>query len=327
MQSAKNEAPHRGLKDYFWIAARGYCMGAADVVPGVSGGTMAFILGIYEELLEAIRAVDLKFIRLLVTLRFRQAFKDYPWKFVLSLVIGIFTAILTLAQSLRWALEFHPTLVWAFFFGLVLASVFVVRKRISRWSPGLLLVTGVSALGAYLLVGMVPVDTPDAPWFLFLSGAIAINAMILPGISGAFILVLLGKYQFMLDAVVQANIVVLLTVISGALVGLVSFARALRWLIHNYHDYTIAVLIGLIIGALRKVWPWKEFVGIDPDSLEELHYILEVNVLPKAFTTDVAIAIGLMILGFVLVLILDHLAARDTDVGSKPTPKNLPLIR
>jgi putative membrane protein len=167
MQSAQNNATHRRLKDYFWIAARGYCMGAADVVPGVSGGTMAFILGIYEELLDAIRAVDLKFIRLLLTFRLRQAFNDFPWKFVLSLVIGIITAILTLARSLSWALEHHPTLVWSFFFGLVLASVFVVRKRVVRWNLGSLLVTALAAFSAYLLVGMVPVETPDAPWFLF----------------------------------------------------------------------------------------------------------------------------------------------------------------
>jgi len=256
MHSTKDHQTRRGLRDYFWIAARGYCMGAADVVPGVSGGTMAFILGIYEELLDAIRAVDIRFIRLLLTMRFRQAFIDFPWKFVLSLVVGIFAAILTLARSLSWALEHQPTFVWSFFFGLVLASIFVIRKRIVAWNLALLLITVLAAVGAYLLVGMVPVETPDAPWFLFLSGAIAINAMILPGISGAFILVLLGKYQFMLDAVVQGDFVVLFIVICGALVGLLIFARILRWLLRHYHDYTVAVLIGLIIGALRKVWPW-----------------------------------------------------------------------
>jgi putative membrane protein len=317
MQSAQNNATHRRLKDYFWIAARGYCMGAADVVPGVSGGTMAFILGIYEELLDAIRAVDLKFIRLLLTFRLRQAFNDFPWKFVLSLVIGIITAILTLARSLSWALEHHPTLVWSFFFGLVLASVFVVRKRVVRWNLGSLLVTALAAFSAYLLVGMVPVETPDAPWFLFLSGAIAINAMILPGISGAFILVLLGKYQFMLDAVVQGNYIVLLVVICGALVGLIAFARVLRWLIYNYHDYTIAVLIGLIIGALRKVWPWKESIGVNSGASDELAYVLEKNLLPTTLSTDVVLAILLMVLGFILVLILNNLAARRQEIDQE----------
>jgi len=289
-------------------------MGAADVVPGVSGGTMAFILGIYEELLDAIRAVDIRFIRLLLTMRFRQAFIDFPWKFVLSLVVGIFAAILTLARSLSWALEHQPTFVWSFFFGLVLASIFVIRKRIVAWNLALLLITVLAAVGAYLLVGMVPVETPDAPWFLFLSGAIAINAMILPGISGAFILVLLGKYQFMLDAVVQGDFVVLFIVICGALVGLLIFARILRWLLRHYHDYTVAVLIGLIIGALRKVWPWKEYVESEPGTVDQLIYVIEKNVLPETFSNDVALALGLMVLGFILVIILDYLAAQKTEI-------------
>jgi putative membrane protein len=314
MQQTVNDVKPRSFKEYLGIAARGYVMGAADVVPGVSGGTMAFILGIYEELLDAIRSVDLKLIRLVFTLQIREALDNFPWKFLLALVLGIFTAILTLAKSLSWALMNHPTLIWSFFFGLVLASVFVVRNRIARWSPGLLLVTGLAALGSYLLVGMVPVETPNDAWFLFLSGAIAINAMILPGISGAFILVLLGKYQYLLEAVVEGNIVVLLLVISGALVGLITFARVLRWLFHHYHDLTVAVLIGLIIGALRKVWPWKEFVGGDPDAVEEIIVMLEVNVLPESLTPDVILAIALMGLGFVLVLVLNRLASHKRQV-------------
>ncbi|MBE0409843.1 MAG: DUF368 domain-containing protein [Anaerolineales bacterium] len=297
------------------MAARGYIMGAADVVPGVSGGTMAFILGVYEELLDAIRAVDLKFIRLMLTFRFREALDDFPWRFVLAIVAGIFTAILTLAKSLSWALENHPTLVWSFFFGLVLSSVFVVRTRIPRWGIGLLLTTALAALGSYLLVGMVPVETPNDPWFVFLSGAIAINAMILPGISGAFILVLLGKYKYVLDAVVEGDIVVLLLVISGAVVGLVTFARLLRWLFHNYHDFTVAVLIGLIIGALRKVWPWKELIAAETGAVEELNYFLEVNVLPDALTPEVFLAVGLMVLGFAVVLLLNQFAERRSEAA------------
>jgi putative membrane protein len=315
IQLTGTETTRNGFKDYFWVAARGYCMGAADVVPGVSGGTMAFILGIYEELLQAIHAVDLTFIRRLVTFRIREAFADFPWRFLLSLVLGIATAILTLARGLSWALDNHPTLVWSFFFGLVLASVFVVRKRVRKWSLGLILVTFLAAVGAYLLVGVVPVETPNDLWFLFISGAIAVNAMILPGISGAFILVLLGKYQYMLDAVVQANILALVTVIAGAGVGLISFARVLRWLFNNYHDYTVAALIGLIIGALRKLWPWKEVLT----ESQELHYILERNVLPGQFTTEVALALLLMASGFGVVLVLDYLASDRSGAGNKPS--------
>jgi putative membrane protein len=300
------------LKEYFWVAARGFAMGAADVVPGVSGGTMAFILGIYEELIHAIHAVNLDFVRLVLTGRFREAFAGFPWRFLLALVLGIATAILTLARGLSWLLHNHPVLVWAFFFGLVLASVIAVSKRVQRWTPAMLLTTVVAALAAYTLVGMVPVETPDEPWFLFLSGSLAICAMILPGLSGAFILVLLGKYRYLLDAVVQGDILTLLIVIAGAGVGLITFARLLRWLFRNYHDLTVAALIGLIIGALRKVWPWKENTPVTTDPAGEILVLLETNVLPPAFTGEVAAALGLILLGFGLVLLLDHLATRQT---------------
>lgn len=308
----------RSLKEYVWVAARGFAMGAADVVPGVSGGTMAFILGIYEELIHAIHAVDLNFIRRILTGRFREAFAGFPWRFLLALASGIAIAILTLARSLSWLLHNHPVLVWAFFFGLVLASVIAVSKRVRRWTPAMLLTTAVAALAAYTLVGMVPVETPNEPWFLFLSGSLAICAMILPGLSGAFILVLLGKYRYLLDAVVQGDILTLLIVIAGAGAGLVTFARLLRWLFRNYHDLTVAALIGLIIGALRKVWPWKANLPAVTDPAGEILVLQETNVLPSAFTTEVAAALGLILLGFGLVLLLDHLAARQpapADIG------------
>jgi putative membrane protein len=311
MSDHEPESERRGLKDYLLLSARGFVMGAADVVPGVSGGTMAFILGIYEELINSIHAVDLKFIRRLLSFRFREAFADFPWRFLLALVIGIAAAVLTLAEGLDWALREVPHLVWAFFFGLVLASAIVVRRRVERWGPPTILAAFLAALFGYLLVGAVPMETPDAPWFLFLSGAIAINAMILPGISGAFIMVLLGKYHFLLQAVVNRDVVPLLIVIAGAAVGLLTFVRILRWLFRNYHDLTVAVLIGLIIGALRKVWPWKETVQINPDTR------IENNILPAAFNVEVALALVLMLIGFFTVLLLDYLASRSTQRRSR----------
>jgi putative membrane protein len=306
MDLSEPNRTRKGLRDYFWVAARGFVMGAADVVPGVSGGTMAFILGIYEELIQAIHSVDLTFIRRVLSFRFREAFAGVPWRFVLALVLGIATAILTLASLLSHALHTYPVLVWAFFFGLVLASVVVVRKRVSRWTPGILLITALAALGSYTLVGLVPVETPEEPWFLFLSGALAITAMILPGISGAFILVLLGKYQYVLNAVVNGDILTLLIVIAGAAVGLITFARVLRWLFQNYHDYTVAALTGLILGALRKVWPWKHNAGIQ-----------ELNILPPTYDAEFASAVLLMLAGFALVLVLDHLAARQSAAAQE----------
>jgi putative membrane protein len=299
----------KGIRDYLGVTARGFAMGAADVVPGVSGGTMAFILGIYEELINAIHSVDLAFFRSLLRLRLREAFDGVPWQFVLALLIGIGAAILTLASAINHALDEYPVLVWAFFFGLVFASVVVVRKRVSRWTPAVLLIAALAAVGSYLLVGMVPVETPEEPWFLFLSGALAINAMILPGISGAFIMVLLGKYQFLLNAVVTRDILSLAIMIAGAVVGLITFARVLRWLFKNYHDLTVAALTGLVLGALRKVWPWKQTAGD-----------LEYNIPPPAFDTEFFSAVFLMLFGFALVVLLDYLASKEAPLQQADHP-------
>lgn len=300
------DPPTRSLIDYVGVAARGFCMGAADVVPGVSGGTMAFVLGIYDELLSAIQSFNLVFFRRLLSFRWREAFAGIPWRFLLALGSGIGVAILALAESLKWALHHHPEFVWAFFFGLVLASVFVVRKHVKRWTASTVAFAVVAAIGAYVLVGLTPTQTPDTPWFLFLSGAIAICAMILPGISGAFILVLLGKYQYVLDAVVQRDLVPLAIVAAGCAVGLLIFVRLLRWLLRRFHDQTVAVLSGFMLGSLRKVWPWKDVQAVE--GVEALS--VEINILPAVFTAEIGFALGLLGLGVGLVLSIERLAAR-----------------
>ena len=282
----------RQLKDYCRLTVYGFCMGSANVVPGVSGGTIAFILGFYEELIDAINAVNLNFFRRLFTLRLREAFDDFPWRFLLALGLGIVMAIFTLAKGLMWAFHHHPELVWAFFFGLVLTSAVVIRKRVVRWSPVTLLISGLAAVATFSLIGLAPRQTPDAAWFLMLSGAIVICAMILPGLSGAFILVLLGKYQYMLEAVVRFDVLTLLIFAVGAAGGLIVFARAIRWLFLHCRDKTIAVLVGLMLGSLRGIWPWKE------------------QGLPTAFTLEVALVLVLAAFGIGLVLILQYLAAR-----------------
>ncbi len=315
----------RRFRDYVWIAARGFCMGAADVVPGVSGGTMAFILGIYDELLHAIHAVNLDLIRRLLSLRWREAFADFPWRFLLAVGLGIGLAIFTLAEGLSWALHHHPSLVWAFFFGLVLASVGVVCKRVRHWTPVTLALAALAAVGAYALVGMTPAQTPDDAWFLFLSGAIAICAMILPGISGAFILVLLGKYEYVLDAVVHGDVLTLSIVGAGCAVGLVSFVRLLRWLLAHYPDPTVAVLAGFMLGSLRKVWPWKE---TSPASAEVAGDTLDVhlNVMPSALTPEVGLTLGLVLLGVGLVWGTEYLAGRRMAPTASSAPRAaLPL--
>lgn len=294
----------RTLPDYFWIGARGFCMGAADIVPGVSGGTMAFILGIYDELLASISAIDLTFIRRILTFRWREAFQEFPWRFLLALALGIGAAILTLANGLHWALENHPSLVWAFFFGLIIASILVIRKRVGMWSAVNVLAAVLAAVGAFVLVGLTPHETPHTPILLFLSGAVAICAMILPGISGAFILVLLGKYRFVVGAVVNFDLLTLALVAFGALFGLIGFVRLLRWMLNKNHDLVVAILTGFLLGSLRKVWPWKLIENLGED------FVRETNILPSAFTGDVALAMLLMLVGIALVLAMEYFAGK-----------------
>jgi len=309
----------RTMKDYIGVALRGFCMGAADVVPGVSGGTMAFILGIYDELIHALHAINLTFFRRLFRLQWRAAFADLPWQFLLALGLGIGTAIFTLAEGLSWALHHHPELVRAFFFGLVLASAVTVRRRVRQWTAPMLILSLLATIGAYLLVGLTPAETPHTPVFLFFSGAIAICAMILPGISGAFILVLLGQYLYILDAVTRLDVFTLGIVASGAAVGLLSFVRLLRWLLMRSHDLVIAFLIGLMVGSLRKIWPWKA-LALPANPLTRSHHALlptyDYNVLPAEFTPEVGLTIGLMGLGFGVVLVIEHLAARRRQVST-----------
>jgi putative membrane protein len=291
-------------------------MGSADVVPGVSGGTMAFITGIYEELISSIRAIGRpEFWRPVAQLRLGQALRAMNFPFLLAVGSGIALAIITLARGLEWLLIHQPVLLWSFFFGLVLGSVLTVSRRIQQWRLSLwaALVTG--AIVAYVLVGLVPLSTPDTWWFLFLSGALAICAMILPGISGAFILVLLGKYQFVLSAVNQRDLVTLALVAAGAIVGIVSFAQLLGWLFRRYHDMTVALLIGLMVGSLRKIWPWKVTSESIQDSHGELLPIAQQNELPALLVEggvnpEVLAAVGLAVVGFVGVVTLERWASR-----------------
>lgn len=299
----ETETTQRSMRDYLWLAARGFCMGAADIVPGVSGGTMAFILGIYDELLEAINAINAAFLRNVVSLRWREALAGFPWQFLLAVGLGIGAAVLSLSKLLHWALDAHPSLVMAFFFGLIVASIDIVRRRLA-WKANHLLLAAIAAIGAYTLVGLTPAETPHTPLLLFLSGAIAICAMILPGISGAFILVLLGKYRFVLGAVVQRDMLTILLVGLGAVVGLLSFARLLRWLLKHYHDLTVAALAGFMLGSLRKVWPWKTY-----EAVGELQQ--EFNFIPESFSTEVILALLLMLAGIGFVLLIEWQARRQ----------------
>lgn len=282
-------------KRYIGLILRGFCMGAADIVPGVSGGTMAFILGIYEELIDAIALFGRKeFWKDILHGKLHHAFLLPRWGFLIPIGIGILCAAALLSAPLEHALETIPMYVWGFFFGLVAVSVVQVAKRITQWNMphGIALIVG--AVVAYIIVGLVPVHTPDAPWFLVLCGAIAICAMILPGISGAFLLVLLGKYAFILSAVNNRDIVSIAYIGVGAIVGIILFSQVLGWLFAHYHNRTVALLTGLMIGSLRKIWPWK---------------IEDTNILPDWNAQTVSI-IGVMLLGCAVVIIIEFFAHR-----------------
>ncbi len=299
------------FRDYLLLTAKGFCMGAADVVPGVSGGTMAFILGIYEVLINAIRSFDLISLRLLVSGKIRDFMGHTHWRFLLALGCGILLAIFSLSKALSWMLHNQPVLIWSFFLGLILASVVTVSKRVRSWRPLTLCSLVAGLVGIYLLVGLVPAATPNALWFLFVSGALAICAMILPGISGSFILVLLGKYQYILEAVNERNLLVLFIVAAGACVGLAAFSRLLGWLLTKYHDYMVAFLTGLMLGSIRKVWPFKETLESIVGSGGKVVPIVQENILPTQWTGEVTFALGLAVLGFAIVLVLDRMAGPE----------------
>ena len=297
MQRNRKRAP----KDYLGLTLRGMLIGSADIVPGVSGGTMAFILGIYDELIDAVRSIG-PFLQNLVRLRWRAAFQALPWGFVLSIGLGVGLAVVGLARFLHWALEEHPEYIFALFFGLILASIFIVAKRVSRWTPAIITVSALAAVAVFLLIGLAPANTPHTPVFIFLSGALAVPALILPGVSGAFILVLLGKYQYLLGVLLALDLAALGIFMLGAAAGLVTFSNLLRWLLDHIHDLTIATLIGFMIGALRKVWPWKEY-----EHVSEV-FVREINILPAGVTPDTWAALGLMVLGVLAILAVDRIA-------------------
>lgn len=301
----------RKLFDYIIITLKGMAMGAADVVPGVSGGTIAFISGIYEELIDSINNVKPSLLSVWKNEGFKSFWTKLNGNFLLALFIGIFISVLSLAKLLSYLLENTPVLLWSFFFGLVLASIFLVGKEIKKWSAGTIIMLVFGAAVAYYITELPPNENVDSLPYLFLSGALAICAMILPGISGAFILVLLGSYKTILDAVHERDIKMIVTVGLGAIVGLLSFARLLKWMFKNYRNTTLAILTGFILGSLNKIWPWKKVLETREYD-DKIIVIDDQNVLPGAFEGEpqVLLTIILAILGFSLIFTLERLASK-----------------
>lgn len=265
------------------LALKGCAMGMADVVPGVSGGTIAFISGIYEELIDSIRSVDFEAVKLLAKFRFADFWRHINGRFLLPVLLGIATAIFSLARLMTYLLTNHPIDIWSFFFGLIIASALLVARQVGKWDYKSITAFVVGAALAWWITVASPTETPNDWWFILLSGAIAICAMILPGISGAFILLLLGKYQYIMQAVGDFNIPVILIFVVGALAGIISFSHLLSWLLKHLHDITVAVLMGFMVGSLNKVWPWKEVVKTYTDSHGKIMPLVESNVMPERY--------------------------------------------
>ena len=303
----------RSLKDYIIISLKGMAMGAADVVPGVSGGTIAFISGIYEELLNSISSFNFSLLKVFRKEGFKQVWNSVNGPFLLALFIGISISVLSLAKLIATLLENHPIVIWSFFFGLVLASIIYIGKQITRWTIGSVLCLIFGGILAFYITTLNPmVSENSSPWFLFLAGMIAICAMILPGISGSFILVLLGAYKPVLNALNTRDFFNIIIFMFGAVLGLLTFSRILKWLFFTYKNYTLATLTGFIIGSLNKIWPWQEIISWRTNSKGVEVPFNTTSVSPFSFEGDsqLMMAILLAIIGFGLILLLEKLAVK-----------------
>ncbi|MBA6314995.1 DUF368 domain-containing protein [Cellulophaga baltica] len=302
---------NRNLLHYFFITLKGMAMGAADVVPGVSGGTIAFISGIYEELIDSINNINLSLFKTLKTEGIKSFWKQLNGNFLVALFLGIGISVLSLAKGISWLLLNQPVLLWSFFFGLVVASILFVGKSVEKWNLATIVMLVIGTGMAYYITTLPPAENTDSLPFLFLSGALAICAMILPGISGAFILVLLGSYKVILDAVHEYDLKIVATVGLGAIFGLLSFARLLKWMFKHYKDITLAVLTGFILGSLNKIWPWKKILETKVFG-DKIITVSEESVSPFSYEGDhqLMLAIILALVGFSLILLLEKLASK-----------------
>lgn len=304
------------MKSQLLLLLKGFAMGSADVVPGVSGGTIALITGIYTQFLDAIKSVDAAALKNLLQLKFKAAFTTIHWKFLLVLLTGLFSAILffTRVIPLPVLIHTHPVQVYGLFFGLILGSVFVVGKDVGTFDLRALAFTALGVAIGFWVVNLVPTETPDHPLFIFFAGSVAICAMVLPGISGSFILLILRKYDYVLGQFsllggpeTLSALGVLVPFGLGVLTGIALFTRFLSWLLHHYGKPTMAVLIGFMIGSLWVIWPWQNRVYETVRGEDKL--ILSEPMLPVVGSTDFIWGIGMMAVGLALVIVLERLAA------------------
>lgn len=287
-------------------------MGAADAIPGVSGGTIAFISGIYEELVSSISNINASLFKTLFKKGFKAFWLQANGNFVLALLSGIIISFVSFMKLAKYLLENHPILIWSFFFGLIIASIYFVGKQITKWSLSIVISLIIGTGLAFYITTLPTLANTSNDYFMFLAGAIAICAMILPGISGSFILIILGAYKTLSDAIHDINIKKLALFTAGAIIGLLSFSHVLKWLFKNYHNITLALLTGFILGSLNKVWPWRKTLTWHTDSEGMKTPILQDSVSPFSFGADsqLLFALILMILGFLTIFILEKIGSK-----------------
>jgi putative membrane protein len=339
MQQQEMTKPARTPIQYLRLFFTGVAMGASDIVPGVSGGTMAFILGVYEELIDAIKSFNLDVIKRVLKFDIKGVLEIVPWRFLLALGGGILAAILTLVAALEFALEAYPIYLFSFFTGLIIASIIAVGTNV-KWRAASVISLIVAAVGAFFIVGLRPQEMPHNPVVLFFSGAVAICAMILPGVSGSFLLLVLGQYEHVISSVkglisfenVGANFISVTALAMGCVVGIVIFSRVLSWLLKHYENNTIAALVGFMVGSIRVIYPFKIPV-MEGDIIktytntEGVEVVYTQNVLPWVAQHvehldgivpltggEIGVALGLLVFGFLLVSLLDHLQSGSNPV-------------
>lgn len=302
------------MKHYLMVFIKGIAMGAADIVPGVSGGTVAFITGIYEELLNSLKRMTPASLAIWYREGFGAFWRHINGFFLLFLFCGILLSILSLANIVTWLLAEHPLLVWGFFYGMVLASTIYIAKPLPFRNPLIIFLFAVGVIFATGISMVRPAELPGEWWVVFFAGSIAICAMLLPGISGSFLLILMGLYGFILQSVVEFNLIILASFALGCITGLLTFSHLLSWLLRNYHDATLALMTGFLLGSLSVIWPWKQVLEVTVNRHGEQIPVLQENVLPDQFLaltgTDPQTlqVLGIAFFGFILVFALEYAA-------------------
>ncbi|MFT7113863.1 MAG: putative membrane protein [Candidatus Azotimanducaceae bacterium] len=305
----------RNLTDYFWIGLKGFAMGAANVIPGVSGGTIALITGIYEEFLMTLKSINLKAFKLFFTFQWTALAAHINIKFLASILIGTTVSLFTIAKLFKYLFASHPIQIWAFFFGLILASVYFIGKTVSKWNVASF---AFLLLGATIAIGISFLEpaSENTHWlYILICGVVGISGMMLPGLSGSFILILMGNYELlMVKAIANLNLWHIVLFGAGSIAGLMVFSHILTWILHRYKDITIALLTGFVFGSLNIIWPWKEIAAYQTKANGDIVPIKYDKFFPTEFDSYTLLAFGIMISGIVSIWMIEYLANRNKKI-------------